>query len=87
MEDFVQDELLLPTTTKSENFKFSVIETGRENTAAINLYKKLDYEVIDSFGMFEGDEIFWIIIDLKHAWVTICLLKGGFASKHSGLIC
>lgn len=39
-----------------ENFKFSVIETGRENTAAINLYKKLDYEVIDSFGMFEGDD-------------------------------
>ena len=39
-----------------ENFKYSVIETGRENTAAINLYKKLDYEVIDSFGMFEGDD-------------------------------
>lgn len=39
-----------------ENFKYSVIETGRENTAAINLYKKLDYEVTDSFGMFEGDD-------------------------------
>ena len=40
-----------------ENFKYSVIETGRENTAAINLYKKLDYELIDSFGMFEGDNL------------------------------
>ena len=40
-----------------ENFKYSVIETGRENTAAINLYKKLDYELIDSFGMFEGDDL------------------------------
>ena len=40
-----------------ENFKYSVIETGSENTAAINLYKKLDYEVIDSFGQFEGDDL------------------------------
>ena len=40
-----------------ENFKYSVIETGSENFAAINLYKKLDYEVIDSFGQFEGDDM------------------------------
>ena len=40
-----------------ENFKYSVIETGKENIAAINLYKKLDYEIVDNFGMFEGDDL------------------------------
>ena len=40
-----------------ENFKYSVIETGSENEAAINLYKKLDYEIIDNFGQFEGDDL------------------------------
>lgn len=40
-----------------ENFKYSVIETGSENEAAINLYKKLDYEIIDNFGQFEGDDM------------------------------
>ena len=40
-----------------ENFKYAVIETGRDNEAAINLYKKLDYEIIDNFGFFEGDDL------------------------------
>ena len=40
-----------------ENFKYSVIETGKDNEAAINLYKKLDYETIDNFGLFEGDDL------------------------------
>ena len=40
-----------------ENFKYSIIETGSENEAAIKLYKKLDYEIIDNFGQFEGDEL------------------------------
>jgi ribosomal protein S18 acetylase RimI-like enzyme len=40
-----------------ENFKYSVIETGKNNEAAINLYKKLDYEIIDNFGLFEGDDL------------------------------
>ena len=40
-----------------ENFKYSVIETGKDNEAAINLYKKLDYEIIDNFGLFEGDDL------------------------------
>ena len=40
-----------------ENFRYSVIETGRDNEAAINLYKKLDYEIIDNFGQFEGDDL------------------------------
>ncbi len=38
-----------------ENFRYSVIETGSENDAAINLYKKLGYEIIDNFGFFEGE--------------------------------
>ena len=40
-----------------ENFRYSVLVTGRENEAAINLYKKLDYEIIDNFGQFKGDDI------------------------------
>jgi ribosomal protein S18 acetylase RimI-like enzyme len=40
-----------------ENFKYSVIETGRDNEAAINLYRKLDYEIVDNFGIFEGDDL------------------------------
>ncbi len=40
-----------------ENFKYSIIETGSENEAAIRLYEKLDYEKIDNFGQFEGDEM------------------------------
>ncbi|AMK16185.1 GNAT family N-acetyltransferase [Methanobrevibacter olleyae] len=40
-----------------ENFKYSIIETGSENYSAINLYKKLDYEIIDNFGQFKGDDL------------------------------
>lgn len=40
-----------------ENFRYSYIETGSENEAAINLYKKLDYEIIDNFGYFQGDDL------------------------------
>ena len=40
-----------------KNFKYSVIETSSDNEAAINLYKKLDYEIIDNFGQFEGDDL------------------------------
>lgn len=40
-----------------ENFRYSIIETGRENIAAIKLYEKLDYEQIDNFGFFEGDDM------------------------------
>ena len=36
---------------------YSYIETGSENEAAINLYKKLDYEIIDNFGYFQGDDL------------------------------
>ena len=40
-----------------ENFKYAVIETGKDNEAAINLYRKLDYEIVDNFGIFEGDDL------------------------------
>ncbi len=40
-----------------ENFRYSVIETGKDNTAAISLYKKMGYETIDNFGFFEGDDL------------------------------
>lgn len=40
-----------------ENFRCSIIETGSANEAAINLYKKLDYERVDNFGFFKGDDM------------------------------
>ena len=40
-----------------ENFRYSVIETGKDNTAAIRLYEKMGYETIDNFGFFEGDDL------------------------------
>ena len=48
---------VLEKLAMEENFKYSVIETGKDNEAAINLYKKLDYEIIDNFGLFEGDDL------------------------------
>ena len=39
-----------------ENFKYSYIVTGKNNFAAINLYKKLNYEQIPKFGQFKDDE-------------------------------
>ena len=39
------------------NFKYSYIVTGKKNFAAINLYKKLDYQVIDNIGQFSDDDV------------------------------
>ncbi len=39
-----------------KNFKYSYIVTGKNNLAAINLYKKLNYEQIQKFGQFKDDE-------------------------------
>lgn len=39
-----------------ENFKYSYIVTGKNNFAAINLYKKLNYKQIPKFGQFKDDE-------------------------------
>ena len=38
------------------NFRYSYLETGTENTASIGLYKKLGYEKIDNFGFFKDDD-------------------------------
>ena len=39
------------------NFRYSYLETGVDNTAAINLYKKLGYEKTDNFGFFKDDDL------------------------------
>lgn len=39
-----------------ENFKHSYIVTGKNNFAAISLYKKLNYKQIPKFGQFKDDE-------------------------------
>ena len=40
----------------NENFKHSYIVTGKNNFAAISLYKKLNYKQIPKFGQFKDDE-------------------------------
>ena len=40
-----------------ENFRYSIIETGKDNEAAISLYRKLDYEPIENFGIFKDDDL------------------------------
>ena len=39
----------------NNNFKHSYIVTGKKNFAAINLYKKLNYQTITNFGQFRDD--------------------------------
>ncbi len=39
-----------------DNFRYSYIVTGKYNMAAIRLYEKLDYQLIDNFGQFEDDD-------------------------------
>ena len=48
---------LLEKSAIDNNFKYSYIVTGKNNFAAINLYKKLDYHVIDNFGQFKDDNV------------------------------
>ena len=38
-------------------FRYSYIITGKMNTAAVNLYKKLNYTPVDNFGQFKDDDI------------------------------
>lgn len=39
-----------------DNFKYSYIVTGKNNHAAIKLYEKLNYKLIDKFGQFKDDD-------------------------------
>ena len=38
------------------NYRYSYIVTGKNNTAAIRLYEKLNYRQIPKFGQFKDDE-------------------------------
>ena len=38
------------------DFKYSYIVTGKNNIPAIELYKKLNYELTDKFGQFKDDD-------------------------------
>ena len=40
-----------------KNFKQSYIVTGKRNSAAISLYEKLNYHIIDNFDQFEDDDV------------------------------
>ncbi len=39
------------------NFKYSYIETGKDNIPAIRLYEKLGYGKIDNFGFFKDGDL------------------------------
>lgn len=39
-----------------KRFRYSYIVTGKNNHAAIKLYKKLNYKPIDNFGQFKDDD-------------------------------
>ena len=47
----------LEKTVDKNKFKYSYIVTGKTNTAAVNLYKKLNYHKIVNFGLFRNDNI------------------------------
>ena len=38
-------------------YRYSYIITGKNNHAAIKLYEKLDYVLIDNFGQFRDDDV------------------------------
>lgn len=40
-----------------DGFKHSYIVTGKNNSAAINLYEKMNYQIIDNFGEFKDDNV------------------------------
>ena len=46
----------LEKSVMERNFRYSYIVTGKNNHAAIGLYKKLNYELIDNFGQFGDDD-------------------------------
>ena len=47
----------LEKSATGEGFKHSYIVTGKNNSAAISLYEKLNYQIIDNFGQFEDDDV------------------------------
>lgn len=47
----------LEKSVRENDFKYSYIVTGCENYAAINLYRKLNYELIDNFAEFKDDAL------------------------------
>ena len=46
----------LETWAEELNFKYAVLETGKKQPEAINLYKKLGYGLIPNYGQYEGIE-------------------------------
>ena len=47
----------LEKSAVKNGYRFSYIITGKNNKAAISLYKKLNYEFIDNFGQFKDDNV------------------------------
>lgn len=41
--------------TKNEGYKFAILETGKKQHEAINLYKNLGYEVIENYAPYIGN--------------------------------
>lgn len=47
---------LLEKWAKEEGYKTAVLETGKKQTSAVELYKKSGYEIIPNYGQYEGVE-------------------------------
>ena len=47
----------LEKSAVKNGYRFSYIITGKNNKAAISLYKKLNYKFIDNFGQFKDDNV------------------------------
>ena len=41
---------------KELNYKYTILETGKRQVEAINLYKKTGYQIISNYGQYEGIE-------------------------------
>ena len=48
--------LELEKWTKELGYKYTILETGKRQVEAINLYKKTGYQIISNYGQYEGIE-------------------------------
>ena len=63
----------LEKSVMGRNFRYSYIVTGKNNHAAIGLYEKLNYELIDNFGQFRDDDR---VVCMRKVFVSLRIKQG-----------
>ena len=63
----------LEKSVMERNFRYSYIVTGKNNHAAIGLYEKLNYELIDNFGQFGDDDR---VVCMRKEFVSLRIKQG-----------